>query len=1049
MPFSLEAQLLLLGPTLFEELCGQIVRSEYPASQHISGEGGDEGIDIRDGDLDPILRLNNGSRLTIWQVKFFRNGIKVAQIRQITESFERAIQHRPDNWILCVPKALTTEEARWWDNFRTEKCAQYPGLRLEIWPGDLLVQKLVSSPEIGKHYFLSSRSEEYADEILARLNDFLPVTQAISDAHEQNKKNPKTPAAFYSGTIADWRDIDRHFDAPRSRFGQIWQFLATHAGRKEDKIPFALLTGRSGDGKSTLLMRLGAELVAQRSGAVLMHKDDRLVLNADQIEGLPEGEPLFVLIDSFTRFDDENIRGFFYRLLRLHQNVLVIGVAIVSLWTAMNLELADLVHFQSFDLGQINNQEIDEFLDKFEEWSPNGQSWLGKLKGRPREDQRRLFDRYADRQLLVALLSVRDTEGFKAHFINELAQLSRFTNGDRIYKAVIYVSAFHRFELGMPKSQLEKLLPNTDIDLDILARTDGLLRFGEAQKTVWTRHSLVAETLFQSQVHQEEIYFRIADTTEEEHQELMSHLVRNLIRTDDRHSLPVTLRFLERFPEAPVFLNLCAMKYRKDGKPEFARTLFKRAYEINSRDVLNMNAWAVLERDEKNLGDKNDPAMFTARWLFRAVCSLDPNTLPRPTDWAIVERDNGNLGQLENPAPFSSRWFFHKAYDQEPDSVYNLAAWGVTERGNKNFGSRDSPVKFTARWLFSKAYTLSPQSVYILGEWAILERDDNNPGDLKNPAEFTARWLFRKAYDISPTDIVPLHAWAILEQINKNIGSVLEPVPFSARWLFQKAYEIDSSSVPNLTAWARLESNTRNIGVHEQPAPFTARWLFRKAYALVPENILNLGSWGILESAMENIGDTEHPGPFTSRWLLRQALRIDSENSITWMFAARIEDRAGNWGDVNNPAPLTARYCYQKGCDVNRDDAYIRTSFANFEKRRKCYYRCISLYEEAARLDKNARSRCRTYCDLGKLWSQLKNWDEAHKCFKKAVENDADDAQAQALLARSYGFRREWGESQQHFEHALKLDPTPQFKVWYSQMEEVRCKNVSVKLPNK
>lgn len=124
MPWSLEEQLLLLGSALFEELCSQIIASAERGAQHLFGKGGDEGIDIRAGDIDPAVRAQTGSTLTIWQVKFFRDGIGPAQKKQVEESFGRAQTHQPDRWVLCLPRALTSPKGT---RDGSPKCAALAG----------------------------------------------------------------------------------------------------------------------------------------------------------------------------------------------------------------------------------------------------------------------------------------------------------------------------------------------------------------------------------------------------------------------------------------------------------------------------------------------------------------------------------------------------------------------------------------------------------------------------------------------------------------------------------------------------------------------------------------------------------------------------------------------------------------------------------------------------------------------------------------------------------------------------------------------------------
>lgn len=67
MLFSFEDQLKLLNPRLFEELCAQLVKRDFPESWHMKGAGGDEGIDIFAGEIDKERRKQTGSVLRVWQ----------------------------------------------------------------------------------------------------------------------------------------------------------------------------------------------------------------------------------------------------------------------------------------------------------------------------------------------------------------------------------------------------------------------------------------------------------------------------------------------------------------------------------------------------------------------------------------------------------------------------------------------------------------------------------------------------------------------------------------------------------------------------------------------------------------------------------------------------------------------------------------------------------------------------------------------------------------------------------------------------------------------
>jgi len=994
MPFSLEDQILLLGPSLFEEFCGQVIRAEYGTAQHFYGAGGDEGIDIRDGELDPLLRAASGTHLTIWQIKFFRNGIQASQQRQVEKSFQRAMAHLPDRWVLCVPRTLSVDDAKWWDTFCAEKAQEYPKMSLEICPGDHLVGKILDLPAIRNNYIVSpAGSVEGLEKIVARLNDFIIVKHSIERAHALNENEPKSPAAFYTGTIPEWRDIDRGFDAPRAGLGAIWNFIAQRRSQPEGRVPFLLITGRSGDGKTTLLYRAAAELVRHGAGIVLMHKDDRATLDVDQIEEITSDQPAFLFIDTLTRFEETTIRGFFERLQRASQRVLVIGAAIQSLWGTMRLDLGDVADQCEVSIEKLEDWEIDQLLDKLSSWSSEGQNWLGRLAGKTREDQRIIFRKKANRQLLVALLDIQGTGGLQAHLMNELNQL-RQRAGKRVEDAVLYVSSLHRFDLRMPKNYIQRLMPDCDLGRDVLAQTDGLLLLTESETAIRTRHALVADTLFQAQQYGEEIYKRLVNNASEDEQKLLGQLLKSLERTDDPNSTRVGLWAVERFPSNSVLCNILAIIHRNLGETQVARALFRQACAADAKNVPTLSSWAILERDQQNSGNREDPAEFTARWLFRQAYAADPRSVPNLSSWAILERDQQNPGNREDPAEFTARWLFRQAYEIDAKNVPNLSAWAILERDQQNSGNREDPAEFTARWLCRRAYEIDAKNVPNLSAWAILERDQQNLGNRENPAEFTARWLCRQAY------------------------------------------AANAKNVPTLTAWAILESDQQNPGNRENPAEFTARWLFRQAYAADPRSVPNLSSWAILERDQQNPGNRENPAEFTARWLFQKALDSDARDAASWQELALLEIHDKNFGDAHFPREYSARYCLQMGCQSNPSDAHLRTVYAKFECQQGNLEAGIKLYEQAASLERKARSRSRSFFDIANILFRNKQVTRAHKYLEKAVEADPSDARAQAMLARSYGYQKKWEQSESHFKEAIRLKSDDQITwQWYEQMK--------------
>lgn len=106
---------------LFQGLVGQLVTNIRPGAREVEGSGGDWGIDVFVGEL------TTDGEVGVWQAKYFIDGLKPPQRRQIESSFDAAVKkaeergYRLGAWTLCVPCLLTPAEWTWWQRFRRER----------------------------------------------------------------------------------------------------------------------------------------------------------------------------------------------------------------------------------------------------------------------------------------------------------------------------------------------------------------------------------------------------------------------------------------------------------------------------------------------------------------------------------------------------------------------------------------------------------------------------------------------------------------------------------------------------------------------------------------------------------------------------------------------------------------------------------------------------------------------------------------------------------------------------------------------------------------
>lgn len=136
-----------------------LVQATQGEAHLIHANPGDWGIDVLVGDM--------AGRVTIWQAKYYINGIKETQRRNIRNSFGSALRHAADNeydverWILCVPCSLDPATTRWWQRWKAEQ--EERGPRIELWDENQLRVRLSrpAADHIRRIYYDPYRQPSY------------------------------------------------------------------------------------------------------------------------------------------------------------------------------------------------------------------------------------------------------------------------------------------------------------------------------------------------------------------------------------------------------------------------------------------------------------------------------------------------------------------------------------------------------------------------------------------------------------------------------------------------------------------------------------------------------------------------------------------------------------------------------------------------------------------------------------------------------------------------------------------------------------------------
>lgn len=101
---------------IFEDCCSKVFKKEFENSYPIECNPGDEGVDVFVGDFSETI--------DVYQCKCFFYQIGDSQKTQINKSFKTAInsdKFKLKKWVLCIPKSLTVDEAKWWSNWKKKK----------------------------------------------------------------------------------------------------------------------------------------------------------------------------------------------------------------------------------------------------------------------------------------------------------------------------------------------------------------------------------------------------------------------------------------------------------------------------------------------------------------------------------------------------------------------------------------------------------------------------------------------------------------------------------------------------------------------------------------------------------------------------------------------------------------------------------------------------------------------------------------------------------------------------------------------------------------
>ncbi|MFH1563521.1 MAG: hypothetical protein ABIF11_08955 [Nitrospirota bacterium] len=349
-----------------------------------------------------------------------------------------------------------------------EKCIALNGILLSLY--DIHLYVTLQPCESNGFPSLDVMPDEVFDDIsrrFSRLKDF----EAIDNEWIEEKKDKADPELFYKGSVS-WADILSGLDVERFQYKDIYE-LVLELGRdsKENfRVNLLLLTAEAGNGKTTLLFRIGYDLYKKYRGEsndfyILLLKGD---FDADQLIGfyVNNRKPLYILIDTIdARSVIEKLRKAIEILSTNHRTpITIIVTARLSEWKNAGGDSLKPHKYEKRELlEELKNTEIKGILKLLAKYDVSG-NLLGRLKTLNFDDQIKEFELNAKKQLLVALMETTEGKHFDEIIKDEYEKLKN--DSPQAAEGYLYICLLYTYGILTPKNLLQNLTGCRGITFD-------------------------------------------------------------------------------------------------------------------------------------------------------------------------------------------------------------------------------------------------------------------------------------------------------------------------------------------------------------------------------------------------------------------------------------------------------------------------------------------------------------------------------------------------------------------------------------------------------
>ncbi|MBR6537680.1 MAG: ATP-binding protein [Lachnospiraceae bacterium] len=772
--------------------------------------------------------------------------------------------------------------------FEKSKSLDFGGYKITV-PKENIVDKTTENVNIWEEYRDIWYSKKYWENQQRKAREAEPDWLAKKTKLYLQGEQCSWPLIFASSQYTPVkRDVvDELIDVVRSEIGAI------------------VLTGPGGEGKTTILMQLCAELFYARK-TVLYHDDT--TKKFDFPDNMTEG---IFLVDNPT--NTAEFKGFLTRATK--EGFTVIVASRSNEWANLRETLFDDTKrsIREIEIPKISNSESESFaqyIKKHIPWIKRNETELKKLF---------LKDSYGFlyASMLMAIYNADSLEKIAEKIIK---RISEFENGKKTLKILAGIVFAERAEtnIGIRTFRfLCRYFSIADRDVKFYLRKEVVLNGAVYQ----TRHEVISR-LFYKYLFIDGDWWSCLN--EEEREDVI---------------IAVLNSYLED-----------VMKYEKDYRPTDPRTLeisrvFVQAFttidceETKQYIIQRMlescqqHGHAIIDRTYHRLGDnfvKNDIAIkcferklplweIYRHWLwylssesasfnmiigyFETLCLEMEAPINIWNTWIdLYERE------LHDNATSISE--IRKIYKLGLKTLANNAHWWISwasfEEKHGNIG--DETVEYSARWLLREGCNFVQDNPHLWIKWADAEAKNENLGNIDT--EYSARWIARKGCEKTKE----AHIWlkrAELEERAGNIGDISNSD--SVRGIFYLGCLEFPQSTFLWSKWAEFEARMGNIGDYETVN--SAAWIFKEAcinHGVVSDQAIwcKWVDFAILNNSKMR---TECSNIWTPSRIFRCAcVEHNVPTSLIWRMWAFFEEEKGNIGGYQ--VEYSSAWIFKESC---------------------------------------------------------------------------------------------------------------------------------------